>query len=104
MPSSSTFLAFDLGAESGRALAGHLNERKLVLEEVHRFANGPIAVFDTLHWDVLRLWGDVKTGLSLAGSKYGAGLAGIGLDTWGVDFALLGRDGALLGNPYHYGY
>ncbi len=82
MRSTSTFLALDLGAESGRALGGRLNDNHLVLEEVHRFANGPISVFDSLHWDVLRLWSEVKTGLSIAGKKYGAALAGVGLDTW----------------------
>lgn len=81
---------------------------RLWLSEVHRFANGPVRLPDSdgtgyrLHWDVLRLWSEIKQGLALATQKSGAELAGIGLDTWGVDFALLDRDGALASNPYHY--
>ncbi len=74
----------------------------MVLEEVHRFPNGPVNVRGTLHWDVLRLWSDIQAGLAKAGDRYGKQVAGIGLDTWGVDFGLLSADGALLGNPYHY--
>ncbi len=96
------FLAFDLGAESGRAVIGHLEDDRLRLEELHRFPNGPVQVLDSLHWDVLRLWGDIKHGLALAAKAYGDDLASVGLDTWGVDFGLLAADGALLGNPYHY--
>lgn len=95
------FLAFDLGAESGRAVVGHLNDSKLSLEEVHRFPNGPVRVGDSLHWDVLRLWSEIKQGLSIAAKKYD-NLVSVGLDTWGVDFALLDKDDVLLGNPYHY--
>jgi rhamnulokinase len=96
------FLAFDLGAESGRAVVGHLDDGRLRLEELHRFANGPVQVLDRLHWDVLRLWTEIKHGLALAGKAYGDTLASIGLDTWGVDFGLLAADDTLLGNPLHY--
>ena len=96
------FLAFDLGAESGRAVVGHLDAGGLRLEEIHRFANGPVRVLDGLHWDVLRLWAEVKRGLGLAVQAHGADLLSVGLDTWGVDFGLLAADGTLLGNPYHY--
>jgi rhamnulokinase len=96
------FLAFDLGAESGRAVVGHLDDGCLRLEELHRFANGPVQVLDSLHWDVLRLWSEIKQGLALASKAYGHSLAGIGLDTWGVDFGLFAADDTLLGNPYHY--
>jgi rhamnulokinase len=95
-------LAFDLGAESGRAVVGHLDGDRLRLEELHRFSNGPVQVLDSLHWDVLRLWSDIKHGLSAASRAYGDDLASIGLDTWGVDFGLLAADDSLLGNPYHY--
>lgn len=98
----SKFLAFDLGAESGRAVVGHLDRERLRLEEIHRFPNGPVQVLDSLHWDVLRLWSEIKHGLGLAAKKYGDGLVSIGLDTWGVDFGLLAADDTLLGNPYHY--
>ena len=96
------FLAFDLGAESGRAMLGQFDGERLTLSEVHRFINGPVRLPDGLHWDVLRLWTEIKHGLGLAVREHGAGLAGIGLDTWGVDFGLLDRDGALVSNPYHY--
>jgi rhamnulokinase len=98
----SRFLAFDLGAESGRAVVGHLDGERLRLEEIHRFANGPVQVLDSLHWDVLRLWSEIKHGLGLAASAYGDDLVSAGLDTWGVDFGLLAADDTLLGNPYHY--
>ncbi|MCX7681834.1 MAG: rhamnulokinase [Anaerolineae bacterium] len=102
MSAARSFLALDLGAESGRAILGQFNGRQLSLVELHRFPNGPVRLPDGLHWDVLRLWSEIKTGLGLAVQKEGATLSGVGLDTWGVDFALLDRDGALIGNPYHY--
>jgi len=98
----SKYLAFDLGAESGRAVLGHLEDDRLRLEEIHRFPNGPVRVLDSLHWDALRLWTEIKVGLSRAAAAYGHDLTSIGLDTWGVDFGLLAPDGSLLGNPYHY--
>jgi len=91
-----------MGAESGRAMLGRLDEGQLQLAEVHRFPNGPVSLPDGLHWDVLRLWGEIKHGLAAAAQEPGAELAGMGLDTWGVDFGLLDRDGALVANPYHY--
>jgi rhamnulokinase len=96
------FLAFDLGAESGRAIVGHLDATGLRLEGIHRFPNGPVHVLDSLHWDVLRLWTEVKRGLNLAANSYGRDLLSVGLDTWGVDFGLLDSDDTLLGNPHHY--
>jgi rhamnulokinase len=101
MAQSPKFLAFDLGAESGRAVVGHLDDQ-LHLEEIHRFPNGPVQVHDSLHWDVLRLWSEIKHGLGLAAKAHGDHLVSIGLDTWGVDFGLLADDDTLLGNPYHY--
>ena len=96
------YLAVDLGAESGRVIAGLFNGQRVELEVMHRFPNGPVSVMGSLHWDILRLWSDIKTGLSKAASVYGERIAGIGLDTWGVDFGLLDAGGSLLGNPYHY--
>jgi rhamnulokinase len=95
-------LAFDLGAESGRAMLGSFDGERIVLSEVHRFPNTPVPLPDGLHWDVLSLWNEIRKGLTQAGQMTGGSLNGIGLDTWGVDFALLDRHGALLGNPYHY--
>ncbi|HSR31826.1 MAG TPA: rhamnulokinase family protein [Anaerolineae bacterium] len=102
MKHTAKFLAFDLGAESGRAVVGHLDGGKLRLEELYRFSNGPVRVLHSLHWDVLRLWTEIKHGLALAAKSYGGDLASVGLDTWGVDFGLLAADDSLLGNPYHY--
>ncbi|MGQ9628001.1 MAG: rhamnulokinase [Anaerolineae bacterium] len=96
------FIAFDLGAESGRGVLGQFDGERLTLREIHRFPNGPVRLLDSIHWDVLRLFMEIKQSLGLYVQEYGAEVAGIGLDTWGVDFALLGRDGSLLGNPWHY--
>ncbi|NPV53288.1 MAG: rhamnulokinase [Firmicutes bacterium] len=95
-------LALDLGAESGRAVLGKFDGEGLSLEEVHRFPNEPVRIPDGLHWDVLRLFHEMKRGLGLAMQKHGKDLAGLGVDTWGVDFGLLGRGDVLLGNPHHY--
>src|SRR2546421_9328154 len=94
-------LAFDLGAESGRGVLGHFDGQRLRLEVVHRFPNGPVRTLDTLHWDVLRLHNEMLAGLRRCAAEHG-GIDSVGVDTWGVDFALLGRGGTLLGNPRHY--
>jgi rhamnulokinase len=90
------FLAFDLGAESGRAVLGELDSGRLTMRELHRFANEPVLT-DALRWDVLRLWRDMQQGLRQAPE-----VDGMGVCTWGVDYALLGENGILLENPYHY--
>jgi rhamnulokinase len=96
------YLAIDMGASSGRHLVGRFDGRKLTLEEVYRFENGPVEVLGSLHWDLLGLWTHVRGGLRVAGSRLGAGIASVGVDTWGVDFGLLARGDVLLGNPSHY--
>ncbi|MEJ2557773.1 MAG: rhamnulokinase [Anaerolineae bacterium] len=96
------FLAFDLGAESGRAMLGQFDGQQLQLSEVHRFPNVPVHLPDGLHWDVLRLWSEMKQGMVLVAREQGENLAGVGVDAWGVDFTLLDRDGGLVSNPYHY--
>lgn len=101
MSHTADLLAFDLGAESGRAILGRYDGDTLRLTEVHRFPNGPARAADGLHWDVRRLFAEVKRGLALCGQQFGAP-ASIGLDTWGVDFALLDRQGELLEEPFHY--
>ena len=98
----SHYLAFDLGAESGRAMLGTLDSGGLEIEELHRFPNTPVRVFDALYWDTLGLWHEIQRGLAIAGRDRRVPLDGIGIDTWGVDFALLGADGALADNPRHY--
>ena len=101
MQATKKILGFDLGAESGRGLMASFDGERIQLEVVHRFANGPVRTLDTLHWDVLRLYSEMLHALRKAGAEHGP-IASIGVDTWGVDFALLGRDGTLLGNPRHY--
>jgi rhamnulokinase len=102
MSTSKVLLAVDLGASSGRIVAGLLDGRRLTLEEGHRFENGGFPLAHSLHWDVLSQWSNILQGLRAAGAKYGDRVASAGVDTWGVDFALLGRNDELLGNPYHY--
>lgn len=96
------YLAIDLGAESGRVIAGLWNGKTVRLEEIHRFPNGPVVIGDTLRWDVLRLWTEIQNGLALAARKYGRRIVSVGADTWGVDYVLLTRRGEMLGQPYHY--
>lgn len=96
------YLAFDLGAESGRAIIGTLADARLTLEEIYRFPNEPVRIPDGLHWDVLRLFHEMKEGLRRAAARYGTGLKSLAVDTWGVDFGLLGDKDILLANPYHY--
>ena len=102
MAKSSKLLAFDFGAESGRALLGTIEDKKLRLQEIHRFPNTPVRVLGHLHWDILRLFHEIKQGLRIALQETGGEIDGIGIDTWGVDFGLLDHNGELLGNPFHY--
>ena len=101
MPEVRNYLAIDLGAESGRTMLGTFVDDKLTLTETHRFPNGPVRLPDGLHWDVLRQWAEIKAGIA-ATVKSGVELSSLGVDTWAVDFALLDKNNALLGNPFHY--
>jgi rhamnulokinase len=96
---SNPYLAFDFGAESGRAILAHLHSGFLTTQELHRFKNEPVEYGGSLHWDVARLWWEVRKALASVGEMQ---LAGIGVDAWGVDYTLLGEKGELLQNPYHY--
>ncbi|MDQ8736332.1 rhamnulokinase family protein [Paenibacillus sp. LHD-38] len=96
-----TILAFDLGASSGRALLGRLNNGKIEVEELHRFPNDPVQVGDRLQWDILRLLHELKQGL-LKVKHREIKLDSVAIDSWAVDFGLIGSNGELLGNPYHY--
>src|ERR1039457_4786842 len=98
----SHYLAIDLGAESGRALLGSLSGGKLSVEELHRFPNTPVRVPGALYWDTLRLWHEIQHGIAIAARERQLSLDGIGIDTWGVDFGLLGPDGLLIDSPRHY--
>jgi rhamnulokinase len=96
------YLGIDLGAESGRVMAGLWNGRRIRLEELHRFANGPVQIGDTLRWDVLRLWAEIQNGLAIAAKRFGKAIVSVGVDTWGVDFVLLSKTGEMLGQPFQY--
>ncbi len=96
------YLAFDLGAESGRAMLGTIDGGRLALEELHRFPNTPVRLPTGLYWDTLRLWHEIQQGLAIAGRDRRLALDGVGVDTWGVDFGLLDAGGALVDNPRHY--
>jgi rhamnulokinase len=96
------FVAFDLGAESGRSVLGLLDDGKLSLTETHRWPNISVRLGDSLHWDALRLFTEMKQGLRAAVQEHGKEIAGAGVDTWGVDYGLLGPDDMLIGNPRCY--
>ncbi|MGH7200124.1 MAG: rhamnulokinase, partial [Planctomycetaceae bacterium] len=96
------YLGVDLGAESGRVIAGRFDGERVELEELHRFPNRPVSIGGTLRWDVLRLWNDIQNGLTKAASQFGGEIASVGVDTWGVDYVLLSERDELLGQPYHY--
>ena len=96
------YLAFDFGAESGRAILGTISDGRLALEEIHRFPNTPVRLPTGLYWDTLRLFHEILHGLASCAREKSKQLDGIGVDTWGVDFALLGSGGALVDNPRHY--
>ena len=96
------YIAVDLGAESGRVMLGSVSTDKVVLEEIHRFGNGPIEENDSLRWDFKKLFSEIKKGIGKAAKAAGAQVWGIGIDSWGVDFGLLDTDGELIENPYHY--
>lgn len=96
------YLGVDLGAESGRVIAGLWDGKQMKLEEMHRFPNGGVAIADSLRWNTLGLWNEIQTGLTAAAKKFGKSVVSVGVDTWGVDYALLSKSGELLGLPFHY--
>jgi len=93
-------LAFDFGASSGRGIVFELKNGKVEFEEIHRFDNEPVMINGRFKWDVLRLFHEIKVGISKCVKLHDIGA--IGIDTWGVDYGLLDSNGELLGNPYHY--
>lgn len=95
-------LAFDFGASSGRAMLFTFDGKTLSIEEMHRFSNDPVMVDGNFHWDVLRLFHEIKTGILKTVNAGHRDIISIGIDTWGVDFGLFDKNGKLLGNPYHY--
>ena len=95
-----TLVAVDLGATSGRVIAGVVSPSEIHHEVVHRFPNGPVQTGDSLHWNVTGLFEDILTGLTKV-SGSGAAIASIGVDSWGVDYGLLSA-GNLVNEPFHY--
>ncbi|MFB5663662.1 rhamnulokinase family protein [Alteribacillus sp. HJP-4] len=95
-------LAFDIGAGSGRALLADIKNGQLTYEEVHRFSNDPVQIGKRLHWDIYRIYLEIKLGLAAAVKKSADPIEGLAIDTWAVDFGLIGEDGELLRAPYHY--
>jgi rhamnulokinase len=93
----SSYAAVDLGATSGRVVTGRLRDGRVALEEVHRFENRPVRLPDGLRWNLLHLFTEILAGLRRAGS-----IDGVGVDTWGVDYALLDAEDRVLGLPFHY--
>lgn len=93
-------LSFDFGASSGRAMLASYENGKIEMAEIHRFSNDPVSVNGRMYWDVLRLFFEIKTGITKAVNA--GGFDAIGIDTWGVDFGLINKKGELIGNPFHY--
>src|SRR5580704_17515419 len=102
MSSQKICLAVDLGAGSGRVVAGIYNGVKLELSEINRFPNDPIRNAESWHWDLDRLFASIKERIVLAIKKYGTAVVSLGVDTWGVDYGLLDAQGKLLGAPFQY--
>jgi hypothetical protein len=99
---TTNYIAFDLGASSGRTVIGRFDGETLSLEDAHRFENGPTRLLDSIHWNALSLFTEIKSGLAKAAAQLDGNIAAVGVDTWGVDFALLDKSGDMIGNPYHY--
>lgn len=100
--SALNLLAFDFGASSGRAIRGSYDGSRLQCATVHQFPNGPVELHGHLYWDFLRFLVEIEEGIRRASKSSGEAVASIGIDTWGVDYGLLDRNGDLMGNPYHY--
>lgn len=94
-------LAIDLGASSGRGIVGSFDGEKLTLKENHRFSNDPVIVNGRMYWDVLRIFHEIKQSITKTVLEKDD-IRSIGIDTWGVDYALLDRHGRMLANPVHY--
>src|SRR5664279_4238891 len=98
----SNFLAFDLGAESGRAILGTIDAGKISLTEVHRFPTGMLSIHDHFHWNIYRMYEEMLTSIGKCISLLHTVPESIAVDTWGVDFGLLGSEGNILDLPYCY--
>jgi rhamnulokinase len=102
MQTGASFLGVDLGASSGRVMAGHWDGRRFQLEELHRFSNGGVSIGDRTYWDVLSIWGQMHQGFSRFSAIHRRCPVSLGVDAWGIDFGLLDKGGRLISNPVHY--
>lgn len=100
--SKKNFLIFDFGASNGRASVGNFDGNRFEIDIVYRFDNNPVYATGTLYWDFLRLYGELKNGITMAFKKYGSNIISLGIDTWGCDFGFIDRNGKLISNPIHY--
>ncbi|RJP63876.1 MAG: rhamnulokinase [Ignavibacteriales bacterium] len=96
------YIGFDLGAESGRCIVAVLKDDRITLHEVHRFTTHTLKLGDSSYWNVNAIFEEMLKGLNRARTKFGSGFNGIGVDTWGVDYVLINKEGNDIGNPYHY--
>ncbi len=95
-------LAIDLGASSGRGIVGKFDGKKFTVEENHRFPNEPVMTNGNFNWDILRIFHEIKTSISKCALSTDKNIKSIGIDTWGVDYGYIDKNGALMANPYHY--
>ncbi|RPI63496.1 MAG: rhamnulokinase [Planctomycetaceae bacterium] len=95
-----TYLAIDLGAESGRVVRGRLGGGSITLEEIRRFPTGTVSILGRKHWNLIRLYEEMLAAFRAVGGSGGA--ESVGVDSWGVDFVLLGEDGQPTGLPFAY--
>lgn len=96
------YLAIDLGASSGRGIVGTFDGKKITLAENHRFPNEPVMAAGQYTWDILRIYHEIKNAIRKCALGDDRDIVSIGIDTWGVDFGLIDKNGHLLGNPVHY--
>jgi rhamnulokinase len=97
-----SFFAVDLGATSGRTILGTISDKGFEMEEVNRFPNYIIEMSGHFYWDIYALYQHILEGLKLAAAREDVTISSIGIDTWGCDFALIGKDGAIIRQPYSY--
>lgn len=102
MSQNKIYIAVDLGAGSGRVLAGEFDGKRIELHEINRFENTPLQLPSGWHWNLPALYQNILKGLQIAADTYGDRIVSIGIDTWGVDYGLFDKDGRMLGLPYQY--